>query len=75
MAVGVAGIGGVGTTNGALGAGAAVSPTRVPTTPGAKAGAIPNQIGAASLGLVVRNLAGARSQAGEKSPHNQVKAE
>ena len=42
---------GAGVTNGAIGAGANLSRMGVPTTPGAQAGTIPNQIGAAPMGL------------------------
>src|SRR5262252_6802443 len=50
----------------AIGSGATVFRMRVPTTPGAQAGTIANQIGP-PWGSVVRNLVGARSQAGEKA--------
>jgi len=75
MAVDAGGIGPAGATNGVIGAGATVFRMRVPTTLGAQAGTIANQIGP-PWGSVVRNLVGARSQAGEKaSSDNSAKAE
>jgi hypothetical protein len=62
MAVDAAGTGAAGVTNGAIGTGATVFRTGVPTTPGAQVGPIPTQIGAIPLGAGVIHSERVRAQ-------------
>jgi|SRR6516165_1585379 len=62
MAVDAVGTGAAGATNGAIGTGATVFRTGVPTTPGAQVGTIPTQIGAIPLGAGVIHSERVRAQ-------------